>query len=147
MERFKTYLLSLKGGAAGAGAGAEFSASELLAIMDSFKDLLHAHLEAEPPAIVALAQHSTRERPIDILAIADGAGRAQIGLDMLFNTFPVFFLNMGTEEFEGGMWQGVFPPLKGPAKWVMTKAVPTWQARRWRFASCTPEGRYKELAV
>lgn len=138
LERFRAYLLK---------AGAGFSPSELITTMDSFKDLPHAHLKAEPPAIVALAKHSSREHSIDILAIADAAGRAQIGLGMVFNVIPVFFLNMDTAEFEAGMWQGVFPPFKGPAKWIMTRAVPTWHSNRWRFASCTPEGRYKQLVV
>ncbi|KAK0734118.1 hypothetical protein B0T26DRAFT_635089 [Lasiosphaeria miniovina] len=52
MGRFKGYLLE---------EGAGFSGTGLMAIMNSFKEQLHSHLKAEPPAIVALAKHSTAE--------------------------------------------------------------------------------------
>lgn len=119
--------------------GTEFDPIELLSIMDSFQEPLRSHLVAEPPAIVDLAKYSTPERPIDILAIADSAGeetptlfvfpfdekgqfngfllfyagKKQVRLGFMFNTLPVFFLNMETVEFENGMWHEVFPPFKG----------------------------------
>lgn len=65
LQRFKKYLED---------KGADFSAAELIALMDEFKEPLHSHLKAEPPAIVALAKYSTPEKPIDILGIADAAG-------------------------------------------------------------------------
>lgn len=55
--------------------GANFNGDELIAILGSFKDALHSHLKAESPAIVALKQYSTAERPIVILGIADAAGK------------------------------------------------------------------------
>ncbi|KAK4163961.1 hypothetical protein QBC43DRAFT_318476 [Cladorrhinum sp. PSN259] len=138
LEKFTKYLKD---------KGADWKSSELIAIMDEFKDALHSHLKAEPPAIVALAKYSTPEKPIDILGIAEAAGKKQVSLPFMMNTLPVFFLNMETVEFEGGMWHGVFPPLKGLAKTVMLKAVPMWHSGRWRFVSCTPEGTAKQLAV
>lgn len=69
MERMKKYLLD---------KGREFSSTELIAIMDSFKEPLHSHLKAEPGAIVALAKYRTPETPIDILGIADAAGKIEI---------------------------------------------------------------------
>ncbi|KAK2616543.1 hypothetical protein QQS21_000586 [Conoideocrella luteorostrata] len=54
--------------------GVDFSATELINIMDSFKEALHQHLAAEPIAIAALAKYNTQENPIDILGIADAAG-------------------------------------------------------------------------
>ncbi|OTA57987.1 hypothetical protein K449DRAFT_407662 [Hypoxylon sp. EC38] len=128
MERFKDYLLK---------KGAGFSASELLALMDSFKDPLYSHLKAEPPSIVALAQYSTPENPIDILAIADAAARNSITLSMVFNVLPIFYLNMDF-NFEGGMWEGVFPSFGSTGRWLLTKAIPMWHSRRWRFASYSP---------
>ncbi|KAK2599239.1 hypothetical protein N8I77_011009 [Diaporthe amygdali] len=137
MARFKAYLQK---------EGANFSAVELIAIMDSFKDPLYSHLKAEPPSIVALSKYSTPENPIDILGIANAAGKKQLSLGFIFNVLPVFFLNMDTVNFEGGMWHEVFPPLKGAVKWIMLNAVPMWNARRWRFVSCSPEGKAKQLA-
>lgn len=137
MARFKAYLQK---------EGANFSATELTSIMDSFKDALHSHLKSEPPSIVALSKYSTPENPIDILGIADAAGKKQLSLGFVFNVLPVFFLNMDTVDFEGGMWHEVFPPLKGLVKWIMLRAVPMWNPRRWRFVSCSPEGKAKQLA-
>ncbi|KAI1846189.1 hypothetical protein JX265_010566 [Neoarthrinium moseri] len=138
MDRMKDYLVK---------EGPDFSATELIAIMDSFKEPLHNHLKAEPSAIVALAKYSTPENPIDILGIADAAGKKQISLGFFLNTVPVFFLNMETVTFEDGMWHGVFPPLKGLAKTVVNRVVPMWHSSWWRFVSCTPEGELKRLAV
>ncbi|KAI0101855.1 hypothetical protein GGR51DRAFT_574469 [Nemania sp. FL0031] len=138
MERMKAYLQH---------EGANFKADELIAILDSFKDALHSHLKSEPPSIVALRQYSTAERPIDILSIADAAGKKQVNLSFVFNILPVFLLNMDTADFEGGMWHDVFPPFKGAVKWVLTKAVPSWHSGRWRFVSCSAEGKVKQLAV
>ncbi|KAK4231849.1 iron-sulfur cluster repair protein DnrN [Podospora fimiseda] len=125
----------------------EWESKELIGIMDEFKDALHGHLRDEPGMIVELGRYSTVERPIDILGIAEAAGKKQVNLSFMFNTLPVFFLNMETIEFEGGMWHGVFPPLNGLAKAVMLKGVPMWHSGRWRFVSCTPEGTLKDLAV
>ncbi|OJD18715.1 hypothetical protein AJ78_01252 [Emergomyces pasteurianus Ep9510] len=138
MDRMKEYLDE---------KGAAFSATELIAIMDSFKEPLHSHLKAEPPAIVDLARYSTEEKPIDILAIAAAAGKKQINFSFFLNTVPVFFLNMETVTFEGGMWHGVFPPLNGLARTIVNRVVPMWHSGRWRFASCTPDGEHKQLAV
>lgn len=66
MERMKRYLLDKDD---------KFGSTELIAIMDSFKESLHSHLKAEPGAIVALAKYSTPDNPIDILGIADAAGK------------------------------------------------------------------------
>lgn len=138
LDKFRTYLQN---------KGADFAAAELIAIMDEFKEPLHSHLKSEPPAILALAKYNTKDTPIDILGIADAAGKKQVSLGFMFNTLPVFFLNMETVEFEGGMWHEVFPPLKGAARTVMNKAVPLWHSGRWRFVSCSADGRRKRLAV
>ncbi|KAK3695166.1 hypothetical protein B0T22DRAFT_454530 [Podospora appendiculata] len=87
MARFKAYLT--------ASTSAAFSGAELVRIMDSFKDPLYAHLKSEPGTIVALARHITPEQPVDILGIADRAGKKQITLAFVFNVMPVFLLNMG----------------------------------------------------
>lgn len=124
-----------------------FSAAELIATMDEFKDPLYSHLKAEPPAIAALVKYSSPDNPIDILGIADAVGNKQVSLRFIFNTLPVFFLNMETVGFEGGTWHGVFPPLNGVAKIIMHKTVPMWHSGRWRFINCDADGRAKQLAV
>lgn len=74
-------------------------------------------------------------------------GKKQVSLDFMFNTLPVFFLNMETVEFENGMWHEVFPPFKGVVRTIMNRAVPMWQLGRWRFVSCSADGTVKHLAV
>ena len=145
MDCFKTYLTTNPD-----DITSPFSATELISITDSFKDPIFNHLKSKPDIIVGLAKYNTPETPetpIDILGIADAAGKKQLSVGSVFNTLPVFFLNMETAEFEGGMWHGVFPPLKGLAKTVMLQGVPMWQAGRWRFVSCSVDGRVKKLAL
>ena len=115
--------------------------------MDSFSEPLYDHLKAEPQSILALARFNTPQRPIDILKMALEAGKKSVTLSFVFNILPVFLLNMETVEFEGGMWHNVFPPFNPAVKWILTKVATLWQRRRWRFASCTPDGKFKQLAV
>ncbi|KAK8028493.1 hypothetical protein PG991_005549 [Apiospora marii] len=127
--------------------GSNFAPVELLVIMDSFKEALHSHLKSEPPAIAALVKYNTADHPIDIVKIANAAGRSEITWRALFNTLPVFFLNMGTATFEDGIWHDVFPPLKGVVRVIMLRLVPMWHPGRWRITSCSHDGRVKPLAV
>lgn len=138
LKQFKDYLVE---------EGSQFSGDELIRIMDSFMDPLYSHLKAEPDAIVALSKHDTPENPIDILSIADAAGKKQLSLGFVFNTMSVFLLNMDTVDFEDGIWHDVFPPFQGMVKTIMTKGVPMWQSGWWRFSSCDANGKAKRLAV
>jgi len=127
--------------------GSEFSHHMLLQIMDTFSGPLYSHLKSEPQSLVALKKYSTPEKPIDLAAIALEAGKKSITAGFVFNTLPVFLLNMETVDFEGGMWYGVFPPISGAVKWMMTQGIPLWHRSWWRFASCGPDGKLKRLAV
>jgi hypothetical protein len=138
MEKFRAYLLK---------GVVNFRGAELIAIMDSFKDPFYSHLKSEPRAILELAKYDTPETPINITKIAQAAGKKTLTLSFIFNVLPVFLLNMDTLDFEDGMWHEVFPPVKGVIKWIMTKAIPMRHSSRWRFVSCSPEGKAKQLAV
>jgi hypothetical protein len=110
-----------------------------------------------------LNTYSTADKPIDILGIAEAAGefddlylllqrnsdtplgKKQVNLGFMFNTLPVFFLDMEAVEFEEGMWHGAFPPLNGLTKTIMNKAVPR-HSGRWQFVSCDAD-KVKNLAV
>ncbi|KUJ07079.1 uncharacterized protein LY89DRAFT_702512 [Mollisia scopiformis] len=120
MEKFRGYLVE---------KAENFKSDELISIMDCFKEPLWNHLKAEPP-------------PLSLLR-----SKKQVGLSIMFNILPVFFLNMETVQFEGGMWHEVFPPLKGLGRTVMNKVVPKWQSGQWRFCSCDADGKVKPLAV
>lgn len=45
--------------------------------MDSFMEPLYSHLKAEPGEVVAFSRYNTAEHPIDILGIADAAGKCK----------------------------------------------------------------------
>lgn len=115
--------------------------------MKSFSEPLYSHLQSEPEALLSISKYSTPENPIDLAQMALEAGKKGTTAGFVFNTLPVFLLNMETVEFEDGMWHNVFPPVSGAAKWIMTKGIPLWRRRQWRFVSCTPDGRRKRLAV
>ncbi|MCJ1475920.1 hypothetical protein MMC13_004584 [Lambiella insularis] len=140
LDRFKAYLLTLT------GKEADFSASKLIEIMESFAKPLYDHLAAEPDAIQALARFETPEKPIDIVAIALETGKKVVNLDYTLNCLPMFMLNMEVEEFEGGQWS-VFPPVPAPVLFIMCKVVPLWRRSVWRFAACDGNRRRKRLAV
>ncbi|KAK6856484.1 hypothetical protein PG995_006671 [Apiospora arundinis] len=74
----------------------------LQALLETHRGKLHSQLSAEPSAIVALAVYNTAENPIDILGIAETAGKKQVKLYFMLNTLPVFFHNMETATFERG---------------------------------------------
>ncbi|KAM0127325.1 hypothetical protein ACHAP3_008893 [Botrytis cinerea] len=137
LERFKSYLQEKR---------PSFLSEELIQIMDSFSEPLYSHLKEEPQIIADLSQYNTPETPIDILAIAAEAGKKQVNISFLFNVLPIFFLNMESTEIENGLWHTSFPPVNKPIKLLMIKGAPMWQHCLWRFASCTPDGEYRNLA-
>lgn len=111
--------------------------------MDSFADLLHSHLTAEPQALLALSRFASPERRFDLVKIEHTEGKKMVNLDFLLNVLPIFFNNMELVEFEEGMW-------KQRTTWVMSMMktiLPLWNRRLWRFVSCTSDGRRKRLAV
>lgn len=140
MAAFKAYLVGLK------GSEADFDATRLLEIMDSFSRPLHVHLSDELDAIVNLSRFSTPEKPLDILAMALESGKNAVTLDFALNCLPCFMLNMEAVEFEGGMWD-VFPPVNVPVRFVMMRVLPLWRGGVWRFASCGADRGRKRLAV
>jgi hypothetical protein len=91
----------------------EFSPEELINMIDSFSEPLYNHLKEEPDMIVALAQYSTADNPIDIVALALAAGKEQVSM-FLFNILPVFFLNLESVDFKNGLWHDVFHPSISP---------------------------------
>lgn len=115
--------------------------------MDSFAKPFYAHLEQESKALAELRRFSSPEKPLDLVKMAQSAGKKSLTPNFLFNVLPVFLLNMETIEFEDGRWHGVFPPSPFAANYVLKVLVPMWQSKRWRFVSCLPDGRIKQLAV
>lgn len=141
LETFKTYLSNVT------NHELVFQPAKLLEIMDSFSEPLYTHLASEPQSLLALSRFSTPEKPLDLVKMALEAGKKSVTTDFVLNILPVFLLNMEHTEFEGGMWENVFPPVSTPVKFILMRLVPLWQRQRWRFASCDGSGKMKYLAV
>ena len=139
LDHFKTYLSSLK-------SESDFKPIHLLEIMDSFSEPLYTHLAAEPKALVALARFSNPDRHFDLAEIAKETGKKSVTLDFCLNVMPVFLNNMEFVEFENGRWAG-FPGVPKAVRWIMKNVLPLWHWRRWRFMSCTSDGRRKQLVA
>ncbi|KAI1350302.1 kinase-like protein [Xylaria sp. FL0043] len=131
--------------------GAAFSASHLIEIMDSFKDPLHSHLQSEPPMIVALAQHSTPQHPIDIARIAESAATKPITVSVLFNMLPVFYLNMNPAEFEDASSDSAPAPSASKKAEVLIVTldglIVAADSRTRGFGNLADENRWHELNV
>src|SRR4051794_17123815 len=74
LDKFRDYLTELT------FMEEELDHKRLLDIMDSFSKPLHAHLAAEPEALLALSRFSTPENPFDIALIARETGKKAVTL-------------------------------------------------------------------
>ena len=90
----------------------DFNPNDLLEIMDSFPEPLHAHLTDQLHSLLSPSRFSTPERPLDLEKLALAAGKKSVGMHFAFNIMPVFLLNMNHAEFDEGAWLGVSPCLE-----------------------------------
>ena len=60
-----------------------------------------------------------------------------------FNALPFFFLNVDVTH-EDSLYKD-WPPLPGPARWVITHVMAIPHRGYWKFASCDGYGRPKPL--
>lgn len=141
VTEFQSYLESL-------AKSKGFSADKLIQIMDSFREPLGHHLRSEVDTIAALAGHPNA--PAEGSEEADAAtlilktwGKKTVTKAGMLNVVPFFLLNLD-RGFEGGRWAS-WPPMPGPIRWIMTNVVGTYYGSWWRFASCTHDGRPREL--
>jgi hypothetical protein len=124
----------------------DFKDALLLGIMESFAVPLHEHLAKEPQTLLGLSRFCTSENHFDLATIAIETGKKTLSIEFAFNVFPMFLLNMEIYEFEDGMWQN-FPAAPTPVRWIMRTILPLWNAKQWKFMSCSNDGRRKRLAV
>jgi hypothetical protein len=107
---------------------------------------LHEHLAKEPQTLLGLSRFCTSENHFDLATIAIETGKKTLSIEFAFNVFPMFLLNMEIYEFEDGMWQN-FPAAPTPVRWIMRTILPLWNAKQWKFMSCSNDGQRKRLAV
>jgi hypothetical protein len=60
-----------------------------------------------------------------------------------FGALPFFFLNLDITH-EDSLYKD-WPPLPGPARWVITHVMAIPHRGYWKFASCDGYGRPKPL--
>lgn len=79
MNEFKSYLSGV-----GRNSSSSFSADRLISIMDSFAKPLYAHLEQEPRALAELRRFSSPDNPLDLVKMAQSAGKKSLTPNFFF---------------------------------------------------------------
>lgn len=134
VEAFHAYLSSL------AGRESDFSGTHLRKLIDAFAPALLQHLSDEIPSLLSLRKYGSS---LPILEITSREGRA--ASSHLAKTGPIVFFMLNLDvTFEDGLWSK-FPPIPGPVRWALVRALASWNRSWWRFASCDCDGRPKEL--
>ncbi|KAK7557932.1 hypothetical protein JOL62DRAFT_262794 [Phyllosticta paracitricarpa] len=138
---FETYLSSLH-------SPYTFSGTELVRIMDSFREPFVNHFHSE---IATIANFSTLPNApaagspeADTTAATFKAwGKKTLTKAGMTDVVPFCLLNMdGT--YEDGMWAN-WPPMPGPIRWMMVNVFGSWNWGWWRFASCYGNGMPRPL--
>lgn len=143
--RFHAYLFPLSE----QGKQANFNATTLLSIMDSFSQPFCHHFHSEISTIAALSDltpaPSGHGKDLSKSAgpIFAQWGKSSIMRAGLTDVVPFLFLNFD-RTVEDGMWAN-WPPMPAPIRWLLVNAGGSWYARWWRFASCGYDGSPKEL--
>lgn len=122
------------------GDASKFSATEMLAIMDTFLEPLGQHLSDEIPTLLALREFGDK---LDLKGIVEKEAQQVMSSLSITTQMPVFLLNHDV-SFEGGI-HSKFPPIPPPVKWMMMKVFPLVHGSWWKFATCDSAGMPKAL--
>ncbi|TVY87455.1 hypothetical protein LAWI1_G004210 [Lachnellula willkommii] len=134
LDEFYNYLSSLS------GKESSFNAAHLNNIIASFAPALCAHLAAEIPSLLSLSKYGTN---LPIEDLWNKEGQHTVIAMTKFNALPFFFLNLDV-TYEDHLWRN-WPPIPGPARWVVTRCFTLWHRGYWKFASCDARGVPKPL--
>lgn len=107
-----------------------------LSIMNSFSTPFHAHLAAEPQALLALSRFATPEKSFDLVQIERKQGMKAMTKEFAVNVLSVFLNNMESVEFEGRRWRNHLGGRRMPVA-----------EGRWKFLAVDGEGRLKRLVA
>ncbi|KAJ5893277.1 ZIP zinc transporter-domain-containing protein [Penicillium taxi] len=141
LTEFNTYLSALP-------SPSEFSSTELIRIMDSFKDNFENHFHREISHIAAFADHPKAPVP-DTPEHAEAAltfktwGKKTVSKAGVLDVVPFFLLNLD-RTYEEGTWAN-WPPMPAPIKWGLTNIAGSWYGSWWKFSSCDSQGQPQEL--
>ncbi|KAI1373022.1 hypothetical protein F4677DRAFT_430766 [Hypoxylon crocopeplum] len=126
---------------------AEFDGTELVKIMDGFRDSFEAHFQSEIGTIARLADHANAPKPGTPEEAAAAAtfkswGKSTVTKAGTLDVVPFFLLNLdGTAE--DGVWAN-WPPIPAPVKWGLVNLAGAYHSRWWKFSSCAG-GRPRKL--
>ncbi|EJD36055.1 hypothetical protein AURDEDRAFT_92861 [Auricularia subglabra TFB-10046 SS5] len=134
---FNTYLSTLPSPEA-------FNGTELVRIMDGFKDPFNNHFHSEIATIAAFSSHPLPEseavRASETFKIWGKKTLTKAGLT---DVVPFCLLNLD-RTYEEGMW-ATWPPMPGPIRWMMINVFGSWNWGWWKFASCDASGNPQTL--
>jgi hypothetical protein len=133
LDDIKTYLAGSL-----AAPALSFKSADLVAILDSFAPVFHAHLVQEPRRLAALSAYD-----FDMKTLGDHTTQHALQRYSTTDVLPMLWYNVDT-AFEDGKWAD-FPPLPAPVKWYMVNVLGWWRRGWWRFGSCGADGREREL--
>uniref|UniRef100_A0A093UP52 Tat-linked quality control protein TatD n=1 Tax=Talaromyces marneffei PM1 TaxID=1077442 RepID=A0A093UP52_TALMA len=122
------------------GKESAFDAVHLNSIIDSFAPALNHHLESELQSLLELRKYGDK---LPITKLWDREGFRSVTSMTRFNAPPFFFLNVDTTD-EDSLYKD-WPPLPGPARWVITHVMTIPNRGYWKFASCDSNGKPKPL--
>ncbi|KAI1393172.1 uncharacterized protein F4822DRAFT_423634 [Hypoxylon trugodes] len=124
-----------------------FDGTELVKIMDGFKESFENHFHSEISTIAGLADHANAPKPgsqeeTDASNTFRAWGKNTVTKAGTLDVVPFFLLNLdGTAE--EGAWAN-WPPMPAPIRWGLVNIAGAWHGRWWRFSSCAG-GRPREL--
>ncbi|MCJ1308244.1 hypothetical protein MMC25_001897 [Agyrium rufum] len=134
LHDFSAYLEGL------AGKESSFDAACLNSIIDSFVSALYDHLKSEIQSLLDLSKFGIR---LPIAKLWAKEGQRSVTSMTTFSALPFFFLNVDITH-ESYLWKN-WPPIPGPARWVITHILTMWHPGYWKFASCDASGVPKPL--
>jgi hypothetical protein len=141
LAEFNQYLKSLP-------SASDFSATELIRIMDSFRQPFEEHFHNEIAAIASLTGHPKTPKEGTPEAAAASLtfktwGKKTVTKAGTWDVVPFFLLNLD-KNVEDGMWAN-WPPMPAPIRWGLVNIAGSWYGSWWKFSSCDARGQPKQL--
>ncbi|KAK4703466.1 hypothetical protein P7C70_g2754, partial [Phenoliferia sp. Uapishka_3] len=138
-----TYLSSIPTTLPASLIAASFSATRLIELMDAFKEPFGKHFGQEGEiAHIASFIEKYPDQPA-LRPVFATWGKQSLMKTGVLDGIPFMFCNLD-RTVEGGRWTD-WPRIPGPVKWGMINIGGAWNARLWRFGSCSKDGQKRVL--
>ncbi|KAL1297869.1 hypothetical protein AAFC00_006392 [Neodothiora populina] len=141
LAAFNIYLTSL-------AAPSAFSGSEVIRIMDTFREPFTNHFHSEIHTIANFSNLSSATSSSPEMREAAALtfktwGKKTLTKAGMTDVVPFALLNMDA-TFEDGKWAN-WPPMPGPVKWMLLNVFGSWNWGWWKFSSCGSAGMPRPL--